>query len=80
MFSSQQAGELDKISNCWGFNTIRVPVFLKGGYQQAHPSYDNYDNITNIINAYTQAGIVVIFEAHDKCRYGFLAKLSSRLN
>ncbi|BAB77814.1 MAG TPA: hypothetical protein DEF48_15100 [Nostoc sp. UBA8866] len=50
----------------WGFNTIRVPNYLLGSYNQPHPAQDNYQTNKNIVNVYTSQNAVVIFDAHDR--------------
>ncbi|BAY22760.1 hypothetical protein NIES2100_25230 [Calothrix sp. NIES-2100] len=50
----------------WGFNTIRVPNYLLGSYNQPHPAQDNYQTNHKIVNVYTSQDAVVIFDAHDR--------------
>jgi mannan endo-1,4-beta-mannosidase len=50
----------------WGFNTIRVPNYLLGSYDQPHPAEDNYQTNKKIVDIYTSKGAVVIFDAHDR--------------
>jgi mannan endo-1,4-beta-mannosidase len=50
----------------WGFNTIRVPNYLLGSYNQPHPAQDNYQTNQKIVDIYTSQGAVVIFDAHDR--------------
>lgn len=50
----------------WGFNTIRVPNYLLGSYNQPHPASDNYQTNHKIVDVYTSQGAVVIFDAHDR--------------
>ena len=52
--------------NTWGFNTVRVPNYLLGSYEQPHPQDDNYGTNHKIVDAYTSQGAVVIFDAHDR--------------
>jgi hypothetical protein len=65
MFAWQGTEDLDNIINCWGFNSIRVPIYLTGQYGQPNPADDNYQNVLDIATAFTSQKKVVVFDAHD---------------
>jgi mannan endo-1,4-beta-mannosidase len=56
----------DTYLKSWGFNTIRVPNYLLGSYNQPHPAQDDYKTNKKIVDVYTSQGAVVIFDAHDR--------------
>ena len=66
MFAWEGLSQVDSLVNHWGFNTIRVPNYLLGSYEQPHPAADNYGNNHQIVDAFTSQGSVVIFDAHDR--------------
>ena len=66
MFAWEGISNVDSYLNDWGFNTIRVPNYLLGGYEQPHPELDDYMTNHRIVDAYTSQGTVVIFDAHDR--------------
>ncbi|MEM9272229.1 MAG: cellulase family glycosylhydrolase [Cyanobacteria bacterium P01_F01_bin.143] len=66
MFAWEDINNVDSYINDWGFNTIRVPNYLLGNYNQPHPELDNYLTNHRIVDAYTSQGNVVIFDAHDR--------------
>ena len=65
MFTWEGIENVDNYLNTWGFNTIRVPNYLLGSYDQPHPEEDGYGTNHKIVDAYTSQGAVVIFDAHD---------------
>ncbi len=66
MFAWEGIDNLNNYLNTWGFNTIRVPSYLLGSYDQPHPEDDAYGTSHQIVDAYTSQGSVVIFDAHDR--------------
>lgn len=66
MFAWEGTSNVDSYLNDWGFNTVRVPNYLLGSYNQPAPADDNYATNHNIVNAFTSQGAVVIFDAHDR--------------
>ncbi len=56
-------GHLNLVKNVWKFNTIRL-------YVRIDPNYNGYNKnmqyLYDVIDAYTQAGIVVMPEVHDQ--------------
>ena len=68
MFAWEETSRVDSIVTDWGFNAIRVPNFLLGGYEQPHPSVNGYAINRQIAQAFTQHPhkAVVIFDAHDR--------------
>ncbi|MDJ0715750.1 MAG: cellulase family glycosylhydrolase [Prochloraceae cyanobacterium] len=66
MFAWEGTSNVDNYLNDWGFNTIRVPNYLLGSYNQPHPEEDEYTNNRAIVDAFTGQGAVVIFDAHDR--------------
>ena len=65
MFTWEGIENVDNYLNIWGFNTIRVPNYLLGSYEQPHPADNNYRTNHKIVDAYTSQGGTVIFDAHD---------------
>ena len=65
MFAWEGISNVDSYINTWGFNTIRVPNYLLGSYNQPHPSADAYATNHQIVDSFTSQGAVVIFDAHD---------------
>lgn len=66
MFAWERTSNVNSYLNTWGFNTIRVPNYLLGSYNQPHPSADGYATNRQIVDAFTSRGAVVIFDAHDR--------------
>ena len=66
MFSWEGTSNVDSYLNDWGFNTVRVPNYLLGNYDQPHPNENEYATNHAIVDAYTSQGSVVIFDAHDR--------------
>jgi Ca2+-binding RTX toxin-like protein len=66
IFTWEGISNVDNYLNTWGFNTIRVPNYLLGSYNQPHPAANNYGTNHKIVDAYTSQGAVVIFDAHDR--------------
>lgn len=68
MFAWEETSRVDSIVADWGFNAIRVPNFLLGGYDQPHPAMDAYAINRQIVHAFTQHPhkTVVMFDAHDR--------------
>ncbi|NET10624.1 MAG: glycoside hydrolase family 5 protein [Symploca sp. SIO2B6] len=66
MFAWEGTTRVDSIINTWGFNTIRVPNYLLGSYDQPHPAINNYDVNHQIVDGFTQDNRVIIFSAHDR--------------
>lgn len=78
MFAWEGTARVDSIVSDWGFNAIRVPNFLLGGYGQPPPETDGYATNQLIVQAFTQNQLqeqsprqsfqptVVIFDAHDR--------------
>lgn len=65
MFAWEGIENVDNYLNTWGFNTIRVPNYLLGSYNQPHPADNDYRTNHKIVDAYTSQGATVIFDAHD---------------
>ena len=42
MFTWEGIDNVDNYLNTWGFNTIRVPNYLLGSYDQPHPAENSY--------------------------------------
>ncbi len=57
MFAWEDIRNVDSYLNDWGFNTIRVPNYLLGSYEQPHPELDNYMTNHRIVDAYTSPGL-----------------------
>ena len=66
MFTWDGTSNVDSYLNDWGFNSVRVPNYLLGSYNQPHPNADGYTTNHAIVDAFTSEGAVVIFDAHDK--------------
>ncbi|NJP21659.1 MAG: glycoside hydrolase family 5 protein [Hydrococcus sp. CRU_1_1] len=66
MFAWERTSNVNSYVNTWGFNTIRVPNYLLGSYNQPHPNADGYATNRQIVDAFTSRGAVVIFDAHDR--------------
>ena len=66
IFAWEGINNVDNYLNTWGFNTVRIPNYLLGSYQQPHPEDDNYGTNHKLVDAYTSQGAVVIFDAHDR--------------
>jgi mannan endo-1,4-beta-mannosidase len=66
MFTWEGITQVDSLINRWGFNTVRVPNYLLGNYNQPHPAQNNYGTNHQIADAFTSQGAVVIFDAHDR--------------
>ena len=65
MFAWEGIENVHNYLNIWGFNTIRVPNYLLGSYEQPHPADNDYRTNHKIVDAYTSQGAVVMFNAHD---------------
>ncbi len=65
VFTWDGTKNIDNYMDTWGFNTVRVPNYLLGSWNQPHPADDGYATNRAIADAYTQRGAVVIFDAHD---------------
>ncbi len=59
-----EAKHVDSITNCWGFNSLRVRNFLLSNPGDAVNSAPDY--LDRIIATYTSRGRVVMIEAHDR--------------
>ncbi len=57
--------DADLMIDCWGFNLIRVNTFLLSGEQQWNLYGENSD-LDAIVRTFTQRGVVVVFESHDR--------------
>jgi hypothetical protein len=57
--------DIDLITDCWNFNLVRVNSFLFTGQIQ-YPQHDTNNDLDAIIRAFTDRGIVVVLEAHDR--------------
>ena len=66
MFAWEGIENVHNYLNIWGFNTIRVPNYLLGSYNQPHPADNDYRINHKIVDAYTSQGATVIFDAHDR--------------
>jgi hypothetical protein len=66
MFAWEGISQVNSLMNQWGFNTVRVPNYLLGSYNQPHPAANNYGTNHQIVDAFTSQGAVVIFDAHDR--------------
>lgn len=66
MFAWEGTNQADSLINDWGFNTVRVPNYLLGNYNQPHPADNNYGTNHQIADVFTSQGSVVIFDAHDR--------------
>jgi len=53
------------IVDCWAFNLVRVNSFLFMG-ESKYPQYTNNNDLDAIVKTYTERGIVVVFEGHDR--------------
>ena len=65
VFTWDGTNNIDNYLDVWNFNTIRVPNYLLGSWNQPHPGDDDYATNRAIVDAYTQRGVTVIFDAHD---------------
>ncbi|HVW93016.1 MAG TPA: cellulase family glycosylhydrolase [Devosia sp.] len=52
------------IADCWGFNLVRVNIFLFP--ETKYPQVDDNNDLDAIVQAFTSRGIVVVIEAHDR--------------
>jgi hypothetical protein len=59
------ASDADQIVDCWNFNLVRVNSFLFRG-EQPWQQYDVNNDLEQIVRAFTERGVVVVFEAHDR--------------
>ncbi len=66
VFTWDGTDNIDNYIDTWGFNTVRIPNYLLGGYGQPHPADDGYATNRAIVDAYTDKGAVVVFDAHDR--------------
>ncbi|MEM6613325.1 MAG: cellulase family glycosylhydrolase [Cyanobacteria bacterium P01_C01_bin.72] len=66
IFTWEGIKNVDNYLNTWSFNTVRIPNYLLGSYEQPHPEEDNYGTNHKFVDAYTSQGAVVIFDAHDR--------------
>ena len=57
--------DINLIDDCWGFNLVRVNSFLFMGQTQ-YPQYTTNNDLDAIVRTFTERGIVVVFEAHDR--------------
>ncbi|WP_013321040.1 glycoside hydrolase family 5 protein [Gloeothece verrucosa] len=71
MFAWEGTSNVNSYLNNWGFNTIRVPNYLLGTYNQPNPALNKYASDHRIVDAFTSQRAVVIFDAHDRigCYY-----------
>lgn len=53
------------IVDCWAFNLVRVNSFLFMGQTQ-YPQYTTNNDLDAIVRTYTERGVVVVFEGHDR--------------
>jgi hypothetical protein len=53
------------IVDCWNFNLVRVNSFLFMG-ESKYPQSTANNDLDAIVKTYTQRGIVVVFEGHDR--------------
>ncbi len=53
------------IVDCWNFNLVRVNSFLFMG-ESKYPQFTTNNDLDAIVKTYTQRGIVVVFEGHDR--------------
>lgn len=65
VWTRKTVNDVDLIANCWNFNLVRVNSFLFTG-QVPYTQYDVNNNLDEIVNAFTERGIIVVFEAHDR--------------
>ena len=66
MFAWEGISQVNSLMNQWRFNTVRVPNYLLGSYNQPHPAANNYGTNHQIVDAFTSQGAVVVFDAHDR--------------
>lgn len=65
VWSRPTVPDADLIVDCWAFNLVRVNSFLFTD-EQPWPQVNVNNDLDAIVNTFTQRGIVVVFEAHDR--------------
>ncbi|MFN8527947.1 MAG: cellulase family glycosylhydrolase [Anaerolineae bacterium] len=65
VWNRSTTGDASLIDDCWNFNLIRVNSFLFNG-QIPWPQYTANNNLDSIVRTFTNRGVVVMFEAHDR--------------
>jgi hypothetical protein len=65
VWQRKTVADVDLITNCWKFNLVRVNSFLFVG-DVPYPQFTDNNNLDEIVNTFTQRGIVVVFEGHDR--------------
>jgi hypothetical protein len=65
VWQRQTVPDADLIVDCWRFNLIRVNSFLFRG-QTPYQQYDVNNDYDAIVRAFTERGVVVVFEGHDR--------------
>ncbi|MBI1280684.1 MAG: cellulase family glycosylhydrolase [Anaerolineaceae bacterium] len=65
VWTRSTVNDVHLIADCWAFNLVRVNSFLFMG-ESKYPQYTNNNDLDAIVKTYTQRGIVVVFEGHDR--------------
>ncbi len=65
VWSRRTTDDVGLIVDCWGFNLVRVNNFLFQG-EVRWPQVDVNNDLDAIVRTFTERGIVVVFEAHDR--------------
>ena len=65
VWTRSTVNDVHLIVDCWAFNLVRVNSFLFMG-ESKYPQYTNNNDLDAIVKTYTERGIVVVFEGHDR--------------
>lgn len=64
VWEHKSAPDADLIVGCWGFNLVRVNIFLFENSK--YPQVTSNNDLDAIVKAFTSRGVVVVIEAHDR--------------
>ena len=78
VWSRPTVPDVDLIVDCWDFNLVRVNSFLFTG-EQRWPQNDVNNDLDAIVRAFTERGVVVVFEAHDRIGGYYQGEFLTRL-
>ncbi len=65
VWTRNTVNDVHLIADCWAFNLVRVNSFLFMG-ESKYPQYTSNNDLDAIVKTYTERGIVVVFEGHDR--------------
>jgi hypothetical protein len=65
VWSRPTVPDVGSIVDCWRFNLVRVNSFLFTG-EQPWPQNDVNNDLDTIVRTFTERGVVVVLEAHDR--------------